>query len=54
LYFATDTVFDGDPDQNFTRDPLIMSRELVRPVNVSGDPKAMVAAVTFEIVLERL
>jgi protocatechuate 3,4-dioxygenase beta subunit len=54
LYFATDPVFDGDPDKNFTRDPLILSRELVRPVTVSGDPKAMHASVTFEIVLERL
>ncbi len=54
LYFATDPVFDGDPDKNFTRDPLILSRELVRPVTITGDPKAMVASVAFEIVLERL
>jgi protocatechuate 3,4-dioxygenase beta subunit len=53
LYFATDPVFDGDPDRNFTRDPLIRDRELVRPVTITGDPKAIVAAVTFEIVLER-
>ena len=32
LYFATDPVFDGDPDKNFNRDPLITSRELIRPV----------------------
>ena len=54
LYFATDPVFDGDPDKNFTRDPLIQSRELVRPVIVSGGPKKMHASVSFEIVLERL
>jgi protocatechuate 3,4-dioxygenase beta subunit len=54
LYFATDPVFDGDPDHNYTRDPLIYSRELVRPVTLAGDPKDIHAAVNFEIVLERL
>ena len=54
LYFATDPVFDGDPDKNYTRDPLIMSRDLVRPVTITGDAKALMAAVTFEIVLEPL
>jgi len=53
LYFATDPVFGGDPDKNFTRDPLIQSRELVRPVMLTGDPKDVHAAVTFEVVLER-
>ena len=53
LYFATDPVFDGDPDKNFTRDPLIQSRELVRPVALVGDPKDIHAAVNFELVLER-
>jgi protocatechuate 3,4-dioxygenase beta subunit len=52
LYFGTDPVFDGDPDHNFTKDPLIRSRDLVRPVRITGDPNAIVAAVTFEIVLE--
>jgi protocatechuate 3,4-dioxygenase beta subunit len=50
LYFATDPVFDGDPDRNFTRDPLITSRELVRPVLLAGDVRAL---VTFELVLDR-
>jgi len=54
LYFATDPVFDGDPDRNYTRDPLVRSRELVRPVTLSGDPRAIHANVNFEIVLERL
>ena len=54
LYFATDPVFEGDPDHNYTRDPLIYSRELVRPVTLVGDPKDIHAAVNFEIVLERL
>ena len=53
LYFATDPVFEGDPDKNFTRDPLIHSRELVRPVMLVGDPKDIHAAVNFELCMER-
>ena len=53
LYFATDPVFEGDPDKNFSKDPLVQSRELVRPVTIAGDPKAMFAAVSFELCLER-
>ena len=53
LYFATDPVFEGDPDKNFHRDPLITSRELVRPVVIKGDPKEMIAAVNFDVVLEK-
>ena len=54
LYFATDPVFEGDPNKNFTKDPLIQSRELVRPVRITGDPKEMYAAVNFELCMERL
>src|SRR5215467_10944670 len=54
LYFSTDPVFEGDPDKNYTRDPLITSRELVRPVTLVGDPKDIHAAVKFEVVLETL
>jgi catechol 1,2-dioxygenase len=54
MYFATDPVFDGDPDKNYTRDPLITSRELVRPVMIKGDPKQMVAVVNFDLVMETL
>lgn len=54
LYFATDPVFDGNPDKNYTRDPLITSRELVRPVVIKGDPKQMIAAVNFDLVMETL
>jgi protocatechuate 3,4-dioxygenase beta subunit len=54
LYFATDPVFDGDPAKNYTRDPLITSRELVRPVMIKGDPKDIVAAVNFDLVMETL
>jgi protocatechuate 3,4-dioxygenase beta subunit len=54
LYFATDPVFEGDPDRNYSRDPLVLSRELVRPVTLTGDPMTVHANVTFEVVLERL
>ena len=54
LYFATDPVFEGDPERNYGRDPLVLSKELVRPVTLSGDPKAVQANVHFELVLERL
>ena len=54
LYFATDPVVDGDPEKNYTRDPLITSRELVRPVMIKGDPKDIVAAVNFDLVMETL
>lgn len=53
LYFSTDPVFDGDPLKNFSRDPLITSRELVRPVLLKQDKNQMIAVVTFDLVLER-
>ncbi len=53
LDFGSDPVFEGDPDKNFSRDPLISSRELVRPVMLKGDPQQVVAAVIFDIVLEK-
>jgi protocatechuate 3,4-dioxygenase beta subunit len=51
LYFGSDPVFAGDPDKNFSRDPLITSRELVRPVMLKEDQKQMVAVVNFDLVL---
>lgn len=54
MYFATDPVFEGDPDKNFAKDPLCTSRELVRPVMLKGDPQALIASATFELVLEQL
>ena len=54
LYFATDPAFAGDPAKNFTKDPLILSAELVRPVKLSKSPTGSRAEVTFEIVLENL
>lgn len=53
LYFGTDPVFEGDPAKNFSRDPLITSVELVRPVTIKGEPQAMIAAVKFDLVLEK-
>lgn len=53
LYFATDPAFDGDPDRNFKKDPLITSRELVRPVSLAADGSAVRARVRFEVCLER-
>lgn len=53
LYFATDEVFDGNPDKNYTKDPLITARSLVRPVTLSGAPTTSSATVDFELVLEK-
>ena len=54
LYFATDPVFEGDPARNFGRDPLITTRELVRPVMLAGNPGDVHAVVTLDLVLEPL
>lgn len=54
LYFATDPVFEGDPDRNHGRDPLITSRELVRPVQLAPEPGSVAAHVDFDLVLEKL
>jgi catechol 1,2-dioxygenase len=54
LYFATDPAFEGDPDRKFSNDPLVQSRELVRPVLLTGDPKDPMARVVFALCLERL
>lgn len=53
LYFATDEVFEGNPDRHYTKDPLITSRSLVRPVTLGGRPEAPIASVEFELVLEK-
>jgi protocatechuate 3,4-dioxygenase beta subunit len=54
LYFATDPAFEGDPQKNFSRDPVIRTPELIRPVLLTGEPEAIHAAVRFELCLERL
>jgi protocatechuate 3,4-dioxygenase beta subunit len=53
LYFATDPVFAGDPDKNYTRDPLVESRELVRPVTLVEQADSGRAEVIFEICLQK-
>jgi hydroxyquinol 1,2-dioxygenase len=53
LYFATDEVFEGNPDRHYTKDPLITSRSLVRPVTLGARPDAPNASVEFELVLEK-
>jgi protocatechuate 3,4-dioxygenase beta subunit len=53
LYFATDEVFEGNPDRHYTKDPLITSRSLVRPVTLGGRPDAPDASVEFDLVLEK-
>ena len=52
LYFATDPALEGDPDRNYRKDPVLRSRELIRPVTIFADPQSIRAAVQFEIVLE--
>jgi len=54
LYFATDPVFEGDPVKNYSRDPLVQTPELIRPVILTGDPSQVHAKVQFELCLERL
>jgi len=54
LYFATDPAFEGDPDRNYRKDPLLQTRELIRPVRVHEIPGSIRAAVDFEVVLETL
>ena len=50
LYFATDPAFAGDPDHNFSKDPVLEDRRLIRPVTLddTGGPRA---AVVFDTVL---
>jgi protocatechuate 3,4-dioxygenase beta subunit len=54
LYFATDLVFEGDPQKNYTSDPSIKTPELIRPVLLASDPQTIHAEVRFELCLERL
>jgi len=54
LYFASDPAFEGDPQKNFSRDLVIRTPELIRPVLLTGEPEAIHAEVRFELCLERL
>jgi protocatechuate 3,4-dioxygenase beta subunit len=50
LYFATDPAFAGDPDHNFSKDPVLEDRRLIRPVTLDASPGPR-AAVVFDTVL---
>jgi catechol 1,2-dioxygenase len=54
LYFATDPVFEGDPDRHYGRDPLLVSRELIRPVALVAKDGVTAAHCLFDLVLEAL
>lgn len=54
LYFASDPAFDGDPQKNYARDPLIQTPDLIRPVVLTGEPNELHAKVRFELCLECL
>jgi protocatechuate 3,4-dioxygenase beta subunit len=55
IYFATDPIYDGDPQRNFNRNPDLAGPELIRPVLLTVEAgKEISAQVQFEIVLERL
>jgi len=47
LYFATDSFFEGNPDRNFRKDPIVQHRELIRPVSLVQNE----ASVFFRICL---
>jgi protocatechuate 3,4-dioxygenase beta subunit len=51
LYFASDPVFDGDPQANFKRDPLIGNPALIRPVALVESGSSSVAKCNFDLVL---
>jgi len=53
LYFATDPVFAGDPDKNYVKDPVLESRELIRPVTLVEEGSSAHAAVVFELCIEK-
>jgi len=50
LYFATDPAFAGDPDHNYSKDPILEDRRLIRPVTLD-DSGGSHAAVVFDTVL---
>ena len=52
-YFATDSFFAGDPAKNFNKGKMVDHRELVRPVTLLTEGATTLAAITFDIVLER-
>ena len=53
LYFATDPALEGDPDKNYVKDPVLQSRELIRPVMLLTDGNSAQARVVFDLCLEK-
>ncbi len=51
LYFASDPVFEGDPQANFRRDPLIGDPALIRPVSLVESGSSSLAKCHFDLVL---
>ena len=54
LYFATDPAFEGNPQKNYARDPILQTPDLIRPVMLTGEPNEVHAKVRFELCLECL
>jgi protocatechuate 3,4-dioxygenase beta subunit len=52
LYFATDSMFDGDPDKNFGKKDRLVDRDLVMPVTIDSKDKSSLVSVKFNICLE--
>lgn len=53
-YFATDSFFEGDPAKTFDKGDMIDNLELVRPVTLLTEGGTTWAAITFDLVLERV
>jgi len=51
---VTQMYFESDPDRNFTRDPLIRSRDRARSVTVSTEGGSPIARAHVDLVLETL
>src|SRR5260370_6870305 len=54
LYFATDPVFYGDPDTNYTLGYFITSCQRVSSGTLTGGPNDLHACVSFSLGVERL
>jgi protocatechuate 3,4-dioxygenase beta subunit len=53
MYFATDPVFEGDPQKHWQKEPVLDNAELIRAVTLYEKPGAVHAAVQFDIVMEK-
>jgi protocatechuate 3,4-dioxygenase beta subunit len=54
LYFETDSFFEGNPDKNLAKDPIVLHRELIRPVSIQASKKEILHFVYFPICLQKL